>query len=204
MMNWVLDGATAALVLLMIWIGGRRGAVRGIVELIGFIAAVAAALMCSGWVAETVYHLFLQTPLLEKTTEILSGSVGETLVEQVESVAESLPAFVTNFFDSKLLTEQVQQAIAAGSADGAVLLAENVIGPLVLLILRALATVLLFIAVMVIFGLLSRAADLVAKLPVLNQLNKGLGMVFGVAKAAVLVLLLAAALRAAMPFLPVI
>ena len=201
-MNWVLDGVTAVLIVLMIWIGGRRGAVRTIVEFIGFVAAVAVALLFSGWVADTVYQLFLREPLLLKTEEILSESMGNTLVEQVESVAAALPEFVTRFFDSASLAEQVQAAVSAGATDGAKLLAEGLIGPLLVLVLRAVATVVLFVVVMIVFHLLARAADLVAKLPVLNQLNKGLGMVCGAAKAALLVLLLAAALRAAMPFLP--
>lgn len=200
-MNWILDIVLVALAVLFIYLGGRRGAVRTIVEFVGSIAAIVIAVVVGGWLGETVFTVFLREGLCSTMETTIAGSMGNSLAEQITAVSEALPEYVSRFFDSEALATNVQNAINAGAADGAVLLTDHVIGPVLVMVLRLVFMIVLFIAVKILIRLIANAVDLVAKLPVLHQLNKGLGMVCGAAKAVVVILLLAAAICAIAPFM---
>lgn len=58
-MNYVLDLAAAAAVIVCVLVGSRRGAVRMIIAAVGYIAALAAAVFVSGAADEYVYDTFV-------------------------------------------------------------------------------------------------------------------------------------------------
>lgn len=201
-MAWILDGAVLVLLAVMILIGHKRGAIRSVIEFAGVIAALLSAALLGGWLSEWIYTTFMRGGLLTKFEQVITESVGGSAADRVEAIASALPAYVGRFLDGQSLAEQIRAADDAGAVNGAQILVDDVVGPILLMILRTITTVVLFIVVLILFKLIARAGDLVAKLPVLHQLNQALGAVCGAAKAALLILLAAAALRAASPLIP--
>lgn len=201
-MNWILDGVTVGLIVILIFIGHRRGAVRSVIEFAGWIAALLAAALLGSPVASWIFSTFLRGGLTAKFERVISESVGASAADRVASISDALPGYVRQFLNGDALAAQIREAADSGAAAGAQILVDQVVGPILTMILQAVVTVVLFVAVLLIFRLIARAGDWIAKLPVLHQLNQALGAIFGAAKAVLLVLLATAVLRAAAPLIP--
>lgn len=200
-MYLVLDGAVLLVMLIFIGIGIHRGAVRTIVEFVGFFAALAAAAIVSNAVTVPLYETWVSPVVLETMTNALSD-IAAGSADPLAALTEKMPEFVVRYFESSHLQQNLSQALTLGAAEGAQMLADSVVAPVVQLLIRVLVAVVTFIVATWLIRLIAGAADLVAKLPVLHQLNQGLGAVCGAAKGLIIVFVAAALLKALLPFLP--
>ncbi len=200
-MHLILDGAVVLVMLIFIGIGIHRGAVRTVVEFAGFFAALIAAAVISNAVTVPLYEAWVRPAVLETMgnalTDIATGSA-----DPLTALTEKMPEFVVRYFENSSLEQNLSQALTAGAADGAQLLTDNVVAPVVQLLIRVLVAVVTFVVVLWLSRLIAGAADLVAKLPVLHQLNQGLGAVCGAAKGLIVVFVAVALIMALLPFLP--
>ncbi len=200
-MPWILDGILIAVLLIFIGIGIRRGAVRTIVEFAGFFAALLAAAVVSNAVTEPLFQSLIRPAVLNAMTGALENTAAGS-ADPLAALTEKMPEFVVHYFENAQLQQKLTQALAVSSVEGARVLTDSVVGPVVQMLLRGLIAVATFIVAMVLIRMLAGALDLVAKLPVLHQLNEGLGAVCGAAKGLVVVLLLVMLVTAVLPFLP--
>ncbi len=200
-MHLILDGAVVLVMLIFIGIGIHRGAVRTVVEFAGFFAALIAAAVISNAVTVPLYEAWVRPAVLETMgnalTDIATGSA-----DPLTALTEKMPEFVVRYFENSSLEQNLSQALTAGAADGAQLLTDNVVAPVVQLLIRVLTAVVTFIVVLWLSRLIAGAADLVAKLPVLHQLNQGLGAVCGAAKGLIVVFVAVALIMVLLPSLP--
>ena len=200
-MPWILDGAVLVVLVLYIGMGIRRGAVRTIVEFAGFFAALVAAAVVSNAVTGPLFQSMIRPAVMDAMSsalENISAGSGDPL----EALTAKMPDFAVRYFESGVLKEKLEQALMLSSAEGAQILTDGVIAPVVQMLLRGLIAIGTFIAAMLLIRVIAGALDLVAKLPVLCQLNKGLGAVCGAAKGLVAVFLLVTAVTVLLPFLP--
>ena len=200
-MPWILDGAVVLVMLIYIGIGIRRGAVRTVVEFVGFFAALVAAATVSDAVTSTLFQSAIRPVVQESMTNALEGITAGS-ADPMTALMEKMPDFAVRYFENAQLRQQLAQALTVSSAEGAQMLTDNVVGPVVQMLLHGLISVVVFIVVMILIRMLAGALDLVAKLPVLRQLNEGLGAICGAAKGVVIVMLLVTLTMAVLPFLP--
>ncbi len=200
-MPWILDGAVVLVMLIYIGIGIRRGAVRTVVEFVGFFAALVAAATVSDAVTSTLFQSAIRPVVQESMTNALEG-ITAGAADPMTALMEKMPDFAVRYFENAQLRQQLAQALTVSSAEGAQMLTDNVVGPVVQMLLHGLISVVVFIVVMILIRMLAGALDLVAKLPVLRQLNEGLGAICGAAKGVVIVMLLVTLTMAVLPFLP--
>ncbi len=200
-MPWILDGAVIAVLLIFIGIGIRRGAVRTIVEFAGFFAALVAAAVVSNAVTEPLFQSMIRPVVLDAMSGALEN-IAASSTDPLAALTEKMPEFVVHYFENAQLQQKLAQALMLGSAEGAQVLTDGVVAPVVQMLLRGLIAIATFIVAMVLIRMIAGALDLVAKLPVLRQLNKGLGAVCGAAKGLVVVILLVTLVTAVLPFLP--
>jgi uncharacterized membrane protein required for colicin V production len=200
-MPWILDGAVVLVLLIYIGIGIHRGAVRTVVEFVGFFAALVAAATVSDAVTSTLFQSAIRPVVQESMTNALEG-ITAGAADPMTALMEKMPDFAVRYFENAQLRQQLAQALTVSSAEGAQMLTDNVVGPVVQMLLHGLISVVVFIVVMILIRMLAGALDLVAKLPVLRQLNEGLGAICGAAKGVVIVMLLVTLTMAVLPFLP--
>lgn len=201
-MNWILDVAVVAIFVVFTAVGVYRGAVRTIVEFAGFFAALVLAVTLGNRIGEGIFEAFIRPGMLESMEQaldqILTGSIGDPM----NALSDALPGYVARFFDGETLMGKMEQALQSGAVEGARVLTDHVIGPVLIMLLRVIVSILLFVVLMFVIRLLAKAADLIARLPVLKQLNKGLGGVCGAAKGLMIIFLVAAVIYGIAPFVP--
>lgn len=190
-MAYLLDGLLVALFVLCVYVGWRRGFIKTISGLIALAAAVLVSTALCGPIADLVYTNAVEPTVVETLEAQLTA---ETLPEsaEIDMALEKLPAFVTGLLEAGEVGngEAIlgkMETLAAGETAARAMM-DRVITPIVLPLLEMLCSVLLFILVYCIATIVLRVLGLVAKLPVLKQLNNLLGVVAGALTGAVWVI----------------
>lgn len=190
-MNFVFDILLLALFVLFIILGYKRGFIKTVSGLVALVVAVLLASSLSGPIANAVYtdtvHPAVLTALEEEiSTEVLPSE------EKLDAAIENLPGWVSALMavgdvdDGAAILDKVNTEEMGATA--AATITDVVITPIVLPLMQMLCSVLLFLVAYIVVSLLLGLLDLVAKLPILKQLNKILGLIAGVATGALWVI----------------
>jgi uncharacterized membrane protein required for colicin V production len=200
-MPWILDAILVVILLIFVGIGVHRGAIRTVVEFFGSFVALIVAAMVSNTVTEPLFTETIRPMVLNAMENMLEDAIAGS-ADPMANLMEKIPDFAVRYFENGALAQKIEGALMLGATDGAQMLTDGVIGPVVQLLLRGVIAVLTFLVVSVLLRVIAEALDLVAKLPVLHQLNEGLGAVCGAAKGLVVVVLLVTLVTAVVPFVP--
>lgn len=185
-MKYVLDVIFLLLLILFLFLGAKKGFFRSVIDLVGTIVALGAAVWLGAAAAEWVFDGMLREALTLQVAEALRNSPAGTAPEAVLSALPDVLAGALEHYG--ITTDTLNQAIsqASGSAAEA---AVSVIAPAVISMLKALFSLVLFIFLLVILRIISGIISRLLKLPVLKQLNKAMGALLGVVQALLVILL---------------
>ncbi len=168
--------------LLVYWflMGMRRGLVLSLCSLLSVLISLAGGWFLSFYVAQPLAER-LEPMLVQTIHEKMSDHLPTTEHELQFDVEQSGPL---GFFSQGLEDHLNQQLDSAKN-----ITITQVTSAMAHFIARSLLFLLGFLGLQLVWNILFRALNLVAKLPVLHTLNKALGGVFGLAKGILLLLL---------------
>ncbi len=172
----VLDAVIAAVLVYCFVLGVRRGLILTLCSLLAVLLA-----LVGGWYLSTHYAAPLQERLEPVLAERLAPQGEEPADEQAETDPPPLPERFLQAVQERMLAagqSAAESTAAAWAAAIAALLAKSI------LFLAG------FVAVLLVWTVLCRVLDLVARLPGLHLLNKVLGGAVGLVKG-VLILMVA-------------
>ena len=166
----VFDIAALAFVLVFSLVMMKRGGMKAILSLGGFVLSIVIASMLYPALTDMVY----KTPLPENLEKIVSETIviegDETELETIDT----LPDFIKS-----ALTETTETAV------------ESITRSLAEVVTRLIINIIIFVLLIVVtkacISLLSGAMNLVTKLPVLHELNALVGLLCGLAISMVIV-----------------
>lgn len=190
-MSYLLDALLAILFAVCVWLGWKRGFIKTVSGLIALLAAVIVAATLSAPIADGVYTGFVEPAVMTTLEEHVADEVLPS-EEDLDAAIAKMPAFVVTLLETgdmgsgAAILEHVETVDVGKSA--ARTITDHVVTPLVLPLLQMLCSVLLFLLVYLIASILLRVLDVVAKLPLLKQLNGALGVVAGALTGAVWVI----------------
>ena len=182
-MTYVLDGLLVVLFLLMVVIGHRRGFIKTVSGVLAFVAALVLSTLLAGPGSGMVYDAVVEPPV----REALVSQIGDNspAAETLDAALADMPAFITNRLEvsglnsGAAILDRLNTSGGEGTVDQRIL--DQVVEPVALPVIKAVCTLLLFLVLLIVLTILFKALDLVAKLPLLKQLNKLLGVVAGAA-----------------------
>lgn len=184
----VIDLILAAVLVLFIWLGSRKGFILTLCSLVAVIVALIGANLISDALAPKAAQA-IQPRLEQSIQESLEEKALEVSAEEGLGVAEALAAlrekgglyeWAADSLEGALKsTPDVSGSIARQAAAAASALAEQVA--------RGIIFSLSFLLVLVAWFFISHALDLVSKLPVINSLNHTLGGVIGAVKGLIII-----------------
>ena len=190
----VLDLILIALFVFVVFRSYRRGFVRTVVELAGYILVCVLAFACTGPMSNWVYDTFLEEPVTQSAASAIKGQVGDSAAEAAGNFWSQLPSFVTQGAEDFGITEDgLASALQNGldsSAGMAKAVSNYVARPILTGFTRVILILLIFLVGLLLVRLIARAINGVFRLPVIGTINRTLGGVLGIAKGALLVLLL--------------
>lgn len=184
---YLADAIILVIFLLFIILGVKRGFVRSVLDLVGTLAAMLVSMWFSGIAAQWVFSTFLQESLTRQIAEALQAAPAADAAEAVLSV---VPEILRGGLEAFGITPDAINQAVAGTSGQAAAAVVAVLSPMVVSVLRGLFALVLFVFLLVIFRILSGVICRIFRLPVLRQLDKGLGILLGVAQAALITVLL--------------
>lgn len=184
---YLADAIIVVIFLLFIILGVKRGFVRSVLDLVGTLAAMLVSMWFSGIAAQWFFSTFLQESLTRQIAEALQAAPAADAADAVLSV---VPEILRGGLEAFGITSDAINQAVAGTSGQAAAAVVAVLSPMVVSVLRGLFALVLFIFLLVIFRILSGVVCRIFRLPVLRQLDKGLGILLGVAQAALITVLL--------------
>jgi uncharacterized membrane protein required for colicin V production len=193
-MAYILDLIIVAVILVTVFLGYRRGFIRTIIQLIGCVVAFALALSFSATVSTYIYDDLLRDGLHEKIETVWNETVIEgaatSVTEQVESVLEELPSFVSATLDADTLVAGIRDTVGLSETGTAVAdyLVDTMLRPVIVAVLRFVSFLILYLVFMLLIRLLEKLLTPLIKLPLIRQTDGTLGAVLGLLKGIVFAL----------------
>lgn len=186
----LFDVVIAAILLLFVWQGYKKGFV---LTLCGFLAVFVA------FIGATLISNALAKPVAEAIVPMIERGIHSTLEQSIQSSTSSLSAQSPDIIPEEMpladilealqdspifhsLAEAFQEAVDEGVETVATSAAQALAEYIAIQIARTVLFVLAFAAVLVGWFLLSHALDLAFKLPVLSTLNHWTGAGVGLIK----------------------
>ncbi len=154
----IIDIILIALVIIGAIYGHKKGFAKILVKLLGFIIAIVLAFMLRTPIANLIIE---NTDFDESIKQTIEDSLNETSLENEE---------VTN---QNMFYEEIIDMMGIDEA------ASSAVDTIILIVAEALAFIAVFLAVLLIVGVLQMVLDLAFKLPILGDINSMLGFVFG-------------------------
>ena len=195
----IIDAAIAALLLLFILLGRSRGLFRSLMSLVAVIAALVISARAADIGARFVVKEVLRPAAVEameqKVDDVLAGEIGTLSPrDELEKVVASIPnEFVRD--KAKELLESMELPGITLSDDSpreellelARQVLDSVLNTVVEALVHTVLQLLAFVVILLLLRIAINAVDLTLKLPVLRQVNRFFGLLFGAAEGAVLV-----------------
>jgi len=163
------------------------------------IISAVLAMVFGGIAADWVYATFMRAPLADRIAGVITS--GTPTLEEIEAILDGFPAFIVRALEHYGVTEQSLYAAASAAGDSLPVTLADAISPVIVLVIKFFAVLLLFFVFMLIVGAVARMLSVVFRLPLIRQLNEVLGAGLSLVKGVVVVWLLCAALNIVVPML---
>jgi len=187
-MNWILI-VVIAIVVILGWIGMKKGLIKMVFSLVSTIIALLVAMLFSPVVAgimknnEAIVGFFDEK--ISAVVDFTSEEAQEETESKQESLIEALPLPET--FKEAILENNIEENYISMQAQN---FEEYVCRQITNVIINAIAFVVTLLLAVIALAILCNALNLIAKLPLLRQINTVAGLAAGVAEGLLLVWIL--------------
>ena len=179
-MNWIIDFIVLALIVVIIFAGYKKGFLRSILSLGGFLIATVFSFMFGRMIAEGIFDSMVKpwlTSMVE--TQVVAGT-NQSLAAAVDNMYQNLPGYLSGpldfLFGSK---EQVMANIQSAMTDSLV----GLLKPMMVVLISILTVLILFLLCMFALRIIDKMLIQVRRIPVIGTFDGLLGGVVGVFQA---------------------
>lgn len=155
-MSTLFDIATAAVFIAVVWFSYRKGLVRSVIELVGYVASFVVSWIFCAPLGAWIYTNFLKNALYK----LVSGYYTAMAAGTQQSIGSMLSQYHIN-----LPPGIAAEAAKSGQSDVDSLIMATVVGPLGQTIGKAVAFILIFLACLVAVKILASLGDVIYKTP---------------------------------------
>lgn len=191
-MSLIIDLVVVGLIALFVFIGIKRGFVKEIVSLVGFIVALVLAFSLSNVGAELAYDNFIDASVQDSVKQSITDSVKNDANGILNSVPEEfISAAKTIGIDIEAaVNDSIGVNISDTAQNVALKISHDIARPVVTTLIRVILFLVLFIIIRILIGWLGKVLNIFARLPVLHSANKLLGGIVGFLRGTVIALVL--------------
>ncbi len=190
MVSFVIDAILIIICIVVITLSFKRGFVKTVLSLVSSIAAVLISVVFTPTVSRMLYDKFMLSAItkgIRSTVNSLSSSdTSEAIAEMLETMPEALSDMLERYKIDAKTVEGLLESAKAGDAS-VQSISESIASPIASTISNVVAFAGCFIVALIILKILILIIDTVFKLPILNSVNKGAGLLLGAAIAVVII-----------------
>ncbi len=196
----IIDVIMILVILLMTYLAAKRGFVKTVISLVGFVIAAFVANFLAAQLAQLVYDSFISADVSSKIATTILEAGGITA--GIAGVKELVTGLPIPFTDMGVVAGQIDSMGSSLSSDvnvAAEQIADSVVAPIATPLIQALLFIVFFIVlgilVSIVARIISRGINMV---PIVGGINKFLGAIVGVAQGLILVFLIAMVINLAL------
>lgn len=185
-MSIILDAIIVLIILLFVFLSAKKGFVRTLIEVVGFIAAIAIALSLSTPIANFCYDKTVN-PIVAKTVQSAVDEGSSNATEAVDAVWNKLPSFLTESSFFNLSKENISNSINGEIAADTTQLINSIdsfVKPAISKLLSVIISVILVVVLLFVVKLLAKVVNKIFSFSVIGDINKTLGGILGLVKGA--------------------
>ncbi|MBQ2676505.1 MAG: CvpA family protein [Clostridia bacterium] len=187
-----IDLIIIAIIAVFAWISAKRGFVRTVIELVGYVLAVVLAFSVSSAAANAIYEGGMRPKIVNAIQTNIENAKSDDYAGAVEDTWEAIPDFITGMIENtghtqQSVTEKIESLVTDGAAYAAETVTDTVIKPVAVNLITMLLAAILFIILMIVVKFLAKFINSLFNIPILGTLNTTLGGVVGVVKGGVIV-----------------
>ena len=184
-----LDIIVAAILVISIVSGVKRGLVKSLISLVGNIAALVVALIFSVQLGTYLNDHYIRTPLYDWTVNQLTSDPdnSDTSIEDVdmEDLFENRPEFFTNLceymnIDIDEMNQRYEEFRANGEEQAKSAVIDVMVEPISNAVSRVIAFIIIYILALIAVKLITLVSHVITKLPIIRSFNKLGGGMIGV------------------------
>lgn len=181
----VLDLVVVAIIAIIALISAKKGFVRTIVEIVGFIAVILMANNVSPMLSETTYDKFIQPAIVNSIEEIhIEEQLKDTSINEIST--ENIPQFITKLlgddFEIENFIANINENINNGVTEAVTEASQNVIKPIVTEILTLVYMLFIVLVSLVVVKFAAKVINKLFSFSLVGKANKMLGAILGIIK----------------------
>lgn len=194
----IIDIASVFIFLIIVYKSYKLGFLRAVVQLVGYVASLFAALFLSVQIRDWLYNNIIRVKIISSVEGIAESASSSAASSIVPFFMDSLPQvffrpLVTKSFGSEEeIISYLEKTVDSAALSLGEIIADDIIGPIVSFCMTALFFVIIFIICIVIVNLISTLFKRFYAIPILGTLNSLLGGVIGLLKAPVILVVIGA------------
>lgn len=186
-MSLILDAIIILIILFFVFLSAKKGFVRTLIEVVGFVAAIVIALTLSSPIANVTYDKLIM-PSVVKTVQNIANDGVANATNAIDAVWEKMPGFITDSsflgLSKENITSSVQEQTATSTEQLAQQISDSFVKPAVTKLISLLISVVLVVVVLFVVKILAKYINKLFSFSVVGDINKTLGGVLGVVKGA--------------------
>lgn len=184
--NLVIDLIVIAIITVCVLLSAKKGFVKTVVGVVGFIFAAYLTFTISTPLAGATYDRIIEPPIVEAA----AGAVQNTQ----NDIWEALPEFITdNATKLGISSEDFKGSISSNLVDGAEnavkTASQDVIKPIIIKILGLLYSVVIMVVLMFVVNILASFINKLFSFSIVGKANKILGGIIGLPKGIIFAML---------------
>lgn len=186
-MNLLIDLIVIAIVGLSVLISAKRGFVKVLIEVAGFVAAIIVTFTISTPLADNTYDKIIEPPIVEAAV----NAVGESAQHEAWN---ALPEFVTENalklgVSGEDFTGKITENLASGTETAVKTASQDIIKPIITKILGLIYSVVILVVLLVVVKFLAKIINKMFSFSVIGKANRVLGGIVGVPKGVIFAIL---------------
>lgn len=190
----VIDIVIVLVLIFFAWRGAKKGLILTLFGMLGLVAAFLGARFLSGTFYEPVANI-LQPGIYQSVKDLEEDALGELDLDPDIRLDSSVDGLAEILREQDLfpgLADLLEDAAERDALedDGSLSAAQALSTYLSRILARLILFVLGFLVILLLWFLISRALDLAFRLPILNVVNRVGGLILGLAKACIIIVVL--------------
>ena len=183
-MSLLLDTIIILIVLFFVVLSAKKGFVRTLIEVVGFVAAIVIAFTISTPIAEVAYDTFVYPSI----SEIVDESGKNSIDDAANAVWEDLPDFFTESSFLKVskdnATEIAKDEFSDNSGSIAKSISDSMVKPTAVKLISVFISFALVLVLLFLAKILAKYVNKLFTFSIVGDINKILGGVLGIVKGA--------------------
>lgn len=182
LLSILLDLIVVAIIILFTFISAKRGFVRTLIEIVGFVLVILFVNAVSQPLADFTYNKAVEPAIVNSTQGMTSGNVSEVADKVFENVPTLLQKALNNGNVYENLKASISENIDNGVQTAVSKASQNVIKPVVSGILSMIYSILIMIILLFVVGILARVINKLFSFSFIGVANRILGGILGAFK----------------------